>query len=742
MTAKPYLIANIRTGLERDVQPWLLPNDAFPNLEDCFMYRGRIERRKGYEFLGRLVTFLGLATGASFSGTIPNSPITPFTVFITVAVAGGTITFFDDGAGVLIGNPGANTGTINYATGAIVLNFVPAIVGNVDVSFANNLPVMGLRTRDLDTPNVNQLIAFDTQKANLFSNSAQLFEDISFYKTTGTAFNWTGSNSQFFWTVNYLGAIWSTNGNFGFQNTPEATVPASGDGIRWYDGTGWVNFLPYVNNAHTVFLMGAQILVSYRNRLVALNTVEGTAYASPINFYQRARWSQNGTPYVASVAPPNQTSDNDAWNSETIGKGGFIDAPTGEEIISAEFYKDTLIVYFEESTWQLRYTGNETLPFVWERINVDFGAESTFSTVPFDGGIISIGNYGIVSCDATGVKRIDQIIPDEVFQFHNGNDGPERVYGIRDYPRQLVYWTFPSSESNTTFPNRVLVYNYLDGSYSFFNDSITCFGTYQSFNDTTWKLLNVGWQNYPSPWNSGVLQADYPQIVAGNQQGFVLNNYNGPGNIANGTSLTITGITQAVPAIVTSVNHNMVEGTIITITDVNGMTQLNGNQYQVSMPITANTFALQMLQPNGSWINVDSTAFTPYAGSGFITIRNNFNVLTKTFNPFISNGDQVRLQWVDLYLETSPLMEFTMNVYLDENDNTPVQFDFVAPTSPTLAKVWERMYVSAIGQFCQLEFTFDNEQMVDEAVSDGDVVIHAMMLWMSDAGRLTYGTIM
>lgn len=664
--AKPYLIATPRVGLERDMEPEWIPNDAFPDLEDCYMFRGRVQRRKGLLFLGRLITTVGV------------------------------------------------------------------------VDTINNLPVMGLRTRELTTINSEQLIAFDTQKSNVFSNTTQLFVDITFYKTSGTAFSWTGTNSDFFWTTNYLSAFWATNNIKGFQPLPTATTPLGGDGIRWYDGTGWVNFLPPIDT--TNFLMGSLLILTYRNRLVMLNTIEGTAIGASTNFAQRARWCQNGTPYYNATVPAGFTGgfQVDAWRSDIVGKGGFIDAPTSEQIVSAEFYKDTLVVFFERSTWQLRYTGNETLPFIWERINVELGAESTFSIVPFDSGMVAVGNYGIVSCDATGVKRIDQIIPDEVFDFHNGNDGPKRVYGIRDYSQQLVYWTFPNSTTNPTFPNRVLVYNYLDGSYSFFNDSLTCFGTYQSANDVTWANLGVPWQSYIQPWSAGELQSDFPLIVAGNQQGFVFTNYNAA-IIINPPSLYITGVTQAIPAVVTSPNHNLSAGQIIMFSSVVGMTQLNGNFYQVNLP-TQNNFALKELDSNGTWVSLDSTGFGAYISGGFITVHNNFNITTKKFNPFLEQGNQLRLQFVDLFLEEASTTKFTMNVLVDDNENEILQTDVVPFSSQTDSKVWVRNYTSVIGQFCQLEMFFNDTQMVDTTLSSGDVVIHAMMLWMADTGRLTYGT--
>jgi hypothetical protein len=751
--SKPFLIATPRIGLERDMEPEWLPNDAYPDLEDCYMFRGRIQRRRGFNFLGRLVeqktqTFaVRIAPPDVRTGplTIPGGAvqIQPGSVSITDTVT----TFVDDGMGNMVLSAGSGTGgPIDYFTGAFLVTFTgaapagpPAVTAIFSVYFGR--PVMGLRTRELPAINAEQLIAFDTAKANVFSNTNQMFQDITFHKTTGNIFSWTGSNSNFFWTTNYLNAFWATNSTRGFQATVDSTNPALGDGLRWYDGTGWINFLPQVDGSN--FLMGSLIIVSFRNRLVMLNTTEGTAFGSFTNYPQRARWCQNGTPYYVAPVPAGYTggTDTNAWRSDIVGKGGFIDAPTQEQIVSAEFYKDTLIVFFERSTWQLRYTGNETLPFIWERINVDFGAESTFSIVPFDAGIVAVGNYGIISCDATGVKRIDQIIPDEVFNFHNGNDGPERVYGIRDYPQQLVYWTFPAENTDPIFPNRVLIFNYLDGSYSFFNDSFTCFGNYQPFNDTTWADLTQEWQSFVFPWNKGALQSDFPEIVAGNQQGFVFNNINN-GSVMNSTaSFYITGASQAIPCVITSPNHNLSEGQIILITAVNGMTQLNGHFYRVSVPITANTFAIQSYDAvHNIWVDVDSTGFGAYINGGLITVRNSFDVVTKRFNPFLEQSSQIRMNNLDLLLEGTETSEFTMNVFANENSNTPIETEvFSADTTTGQDKMWVRIYTFSVAQFIQIELTLSDAQMVDPLKSESDFVLHAMTPWFAPSGRLIFG---
>lgn len=75
-------------------------------------------------------------------------------------------------------------------------------------------------------------------------------------------------------------------------------------------------------------------------------------------------------------------------------------------------------------------------------------------------------------------------------------------------------------------------------------------------------------------------------------------------------SANITNITQATQAVVTSIN-SFTPGQIVTINGVTGMTQLNGNSYQV-VNSTGTNFTL----------NIDSTAFTPYVSAGTASIVN------------------------------------------------------------------------------------------------------------------------
>lgn len=110
--------------------------------------------------------------------------------------------------------------------------------------------------------------------------------------------------------------------------------------------------------------------------------------------------------------------------------------------------------------------------------------------------------------------------------------------------------------------------------------------------------------------------------------------------IVTGNDTLITGVTNANPAVVTSTAHGYSNGDIVTINNVQGMTQLNGNTYTVA-GVAANTYQLS---------GIDSTGFGTYTGSGKATQKVNISaitngspgVITATHHQY-SNGDAVFL---------------------------------------------------------------------------------------------------
>jgi len=78
------------------------------------------------------------------------------------------------------------------------------------------------------------------------------------------------------------------------------------------------------------------------------------------------------------------------------------------------------------------------------------------------------------------------------------------------------------------------------------------------------------------------------------------------------SAITITGVTQANPGVVTSASHGLSNGNEVTIKDVVGMTQLNGNKYFVKS-VATNTFELASTVGG---TNVDTSGFTAYSSAG------------------------------------------------------------------------------------------------------------------------------
>ena len=767
----PYYIASFEgdSGLNTYFEPFLLPEKAFPVLQDAYCWRGKVLRRQGFNLLGRLrriltlaginniaaagpgivvvniFTQLGIAATEPFAQIMPGNALVPITISIGGAIAQDLIDVA--GTGTLAVPAGVITAaTLNYHTGDLTMTFAGAAVASPATfsgSYFPGLPVMGLRTQELPAINQEDTIAFDQKYAYKFNRTTQLFEELLSAAPTV----WNGSNSDFFWSTNY----WNTAAGSLFWAT-NTHMTGTRDPVQYYDTATWTTFAPLVTDIDTLY--NAEIIIPYKNRLLFLNTWEGTTVGTingATNFSNRVRWSQNGTPLEV-----------DAYRSDIVGKGGFLDAPTNEVIVSAEFVKDTLLVKFERSSWKLVYTGNEVLPFVFQKINTELGSESKFSLVPFDRGVFSVGNYGITTDDSVNVERIDTQIPNTIFQFNNDNSGVVRVHGIRDYANELVYWTYPASPENPTFPNRVLVLNYRNNTYAKFSDSFTCYGYYQSIADLTWATLPyASWADWNTPWDSGITQSAYPDVVAGNQQGYV--EIVGQKTL-NDVSLFISNIDFTLaPVQFTVPNHNLANGDIVKITDIIGgggidPAALNGMTYQVTV-VDVNTITLEVFTGIGFFDIVaiglvDATS--TYTGNGELTKISNFVIKTKRFSPYYEEGGQCRLGYVDFYLFKTTNGELTSDIFIDEDStlsltdadvNASLMGSSVINTQPdNLAlipfqalqqKIWHRQFVQAIAQNFQITLTMSPIQNADLDIAQEQFELHAMAFYLSKNARLT-----
>ena len=606
MTSQNFTIGPIPEGLRKDQKPWATPEDSFETLINAYQWRGRIIRRQGYRLLGQLdngTPVMGLRT-REVGGN--QRSLIAFDKTQAYSYAGG----FSPLAS--IPNPVLWNGadwqfffTTNYSQAFWATNNVPGLHGWAVTLFAGQTGT-GLSAKVNVTSAGNTAAVGDTVYfVNLISGGTQSANNLAF--GTVTAIN-VGSDPNVITiqaTANSNGAL---NASSTFQWTDQVVSGlmldslrsiTGFDGIRYYAttliGDTWVNYNPPIDATNA--LAGALLIFPYRGYLVFLNTWEGPNNNNLQNFPNRARWTQIGTPFYTEPVPsfPNlQTFDPLTMRDDIFGRGGANDAPTNQVIVGAEFIRDILVVYFNKSTWRLRFVNNTVNPFVWERVNVELGSSCTFSAVPMDKSLIAIGNRGIVESDANDTLRMDQKIPDEIFDIRQNNHGLERVYGLRTFESKLIYWTYPSDTNpNGIYPDFLLVYNYETKNWAFFDDCFTCLGYfYDSSTGITWAQLTAPWNTYTeTSWNSGALQEGYESIVAGNQHGYVF--VIEDGTTQNDPSLTITNI---VGNVVTCLNHNLQDESWITLSGVVTPTfddgvSLNGRNFRIAV-VDANNFVL------------------------------------------------------------------------------------------------------------------------------------------------------
>ena len=682
----PLKITGMQSGLVKEREEFLLPDDAYPNLQNAYVWRERILRKKGYLLLGRLQRNIGTTNGAGnlvvVIGPVPIPVgISSFTV--------GTNLFNDPGGAspVVLLTSGPGTATLDRATRTLT------IVGsnpNTAVQYYPGLPVMGIRTRELQNSTNDQTVFFDQVYAYIFDQGLNSFREF-IPGTTWNASNHPVSGVDFFWSTNYwvssillpgtaIPFFTTANQKLFWVTNNTGASGATADPIRITDGQTWVDFVPpnYGQiDATPTYLVGCLSLLPFRGRMLAFNTYEGATIAQGVNFSNRIRWSTIGNPFIPfSAGPPARGS----WRDDIRGQGGFLDIPTSEDIVSVGFVRDNLVIYCERSTWQLRYTGRSIAPFQIEKVNSELGGEGPFSAVQFDTSLVGIGDKGVVECDSYKSERIDIKIPDFVFEIQNENNGAYRVHGVRDFINRLAFWTVPLSSAyqagsalapaDKIFPNQRLVYNYENDSWALFNDSLTTMGTYQPQSSRTWLNTQVPWIRANFSWISSQPKG-IPSIVGGNQQGFVeyLDELT-----TNDVSLYISNITPntTTPTVITSPNHNMTSGLTI------GMTK----------PFVIEISGIPIGTPYAASLN------SPQAG--LITNITSANLAQVTSaNHSLETGDQILISGVVGMTEVNGII-FTIT-FVDANNFTLDGIDSIAYTPYISDGTWTNQKSNVFG---------------------------------------------
>lgn len=730
-------------GLQTNLKPYAIPDDAFAELNNAYVFRGRVRKRFGSRLMvstanqiagleqiqSRFKINIGTTSGGGgLSGTIPGAVQG---IGIAFSVGSSFFTVYQTGTPAATLVVGTGSATYNTSTGAFVITGAPA---TTVVYYYPATPVMGLATfQDLAGP-YEDIVGFDTQFAYQFgANGWDILGPVP--PASGSAL-FTGSNYQYFWTCSARGPTGAETYLYVTNYNTSNTGTTGSDRMMYWDGTNWNNFSPSFDSTTPGqnIILSAKIIIYFKSRLLLLNVVENTGAGAGTNatYVNRCRYSWTLDP-----------TDVAAFYDNVAGHGSGLDAPTKESIISAQFLKDRLIVFFDSSTWELAYTGNQVNPFVWQQINTELGAISTFSEVPFDKVVLGIGTTGIHACNGSNVDRIDEIIPDSVFQIHNVDNGNARVFGIRDYYTEMVYWSFPSESATSTDPfnSRILTYNYKNGAWAFNNDSITVFGYFQQTSagsgiSSTWANSIMTWQESNDTWGSATLQAKFRNVVAGNQQGYVF--IIDPDVSINSPSLQISNMTynSEVNATMTVVNHNLSVGDYVKINEAQGVTSLNGLIRQVYAITDQNTVVLA---------TIGDTITGTYTGGGILSKVTPIDFKTKQYNFYDQEGRNAYIPKVDFFVDKTTNGQCTVDFYISSSDygmiaqaqaTGAITGDSVLETSPYALssfeqqqeRLWHPVYFYGEGETVQFRFYLSNDQATNTDIAESDFQLHAMII--------------
>ena len=795
-----FLIAPSNTGLQTNMKPWQINEDAFAELVNAYVFRGRVRKRFGSRFMGsgwpnqamepefsRLRVNVGStdAITGDFPPTIVpvgatgaiwkiGQMFTVGTVIFTVVVVNGAMLAIDTATGLAP----ASTATFDTTTGTLTITGNGANPATI-IWFYPAEPVMGIQIYESGPINNQPTYAFDTRFAYIFAGG--------FWQRSGTGVTpiWHGNNSNFFYISNWR-ALFPPPvlfvSNF-YALNPNALGDPTDDPIWTFDGTTWVPrvggtpngfyFLPAPGNPPVPqarytgpYVKTARIVLPFKDRLVLLNTIENNnpnhdgTLGTNTQYPQRCRYSHNGSPFAQNAwYEPNQMDSSGTANGLSIADGaGYVDAPTEEQIVSAEFIKDRLIVFFEHSTWELAYTSNQILPFVWQKINTELGSEALLSSVPFDKYILTMGTTGVHACTGANVERIDTKIPDQVFQIQNKNVGVQRVVGIRDYYTEMVYWTFPSTDepvaadaSAEFYPNQVLVYNYRNDSWALNDDCITNFGYFDQQNGMTWSSTTETWENANFTWSSGTTAAQFRQVIAGNQEGYVF--IIDSSESRNARNMQITNMVQNGQYIrLTIIDHTLVSGVPFTLDYGDYINIENANILGVGATFSTpnSIFEVQAIV-DANTVDVGPATvtfppFTSYLGGATASRVSQLWIFSKQWNPYIKQGRDVTVNKIDFGVTTTAEGQVSVNYFpsysnlamLGEAVNTGAILgtgvletfpyaDF--PLEAYQEFVWHPVYFQTSGEAIQILLTMTPDQMMNPGIAYSDFELQGMILY-------------
>ncbi len=522
---QPFPIADVDTGMYQAKEPWLSPNNAFVEVNDAYVFRSRIHRRKGYDRFSSC----GVASASGYTKgvigpaaegtrvyelTTLTTRVVPESIDLTWndPVNGNIFALVEkdsfkyqafggvDGYGwsVVDSVTGTQIGTCTQPYTTTVPTSHPAqilvrwadhsLYTGIDVATPNGsmvwkedpeLPIVGLSSYK-STDSTEFLIAINTTRLFVYNVTRGYFDDLVAANT------FTGTSSDLFWTWPLEDDLLITNGV---------------DRVKRYDGpAGTLTNMGTTIGAGPNVVDLANLVIFYRNRVIYLNVQEGgTAYP------RRARWSRAGA-------------------YQTLDVEDFADAPTEMgAAITVEFIGDRIMVGFQKGWMELVYTADPQSLFEWEKTTSIYGSTARNGAIADGERILARTDNGIEALDPNQQYSADIDIPDFVVdRLDSASAG--LTYGVRNIPLRQFWWSAVTPMSTTGSADEILVAQYGEDDrlgWSRYKVPFNCFTEFRSESGANWDDIDTNWDDYEGAWDSAANLSGFPFVLAGHRNGLI-----------------------------------------------------------------------------------------------------------------------------------------------------------------------------------------------------------------------------
>src|SRR5690606_27501853 len=157
--------------------------------------------------------------------------------------------------------------------------------------------------------------------------------------------------------------------------------------------------------------------------------------------------------------------------------------PDNTWFFGAAFNRDDVLFFTEAATWMLKYTGNDVIPFILEKIDGSRGSGAAFSVISYLNRTIAASPRGLIISGGYQVERMDNNLPDFAFNSIDNGNFQACFSGFLDEDRD-VYMLYPSQGvvKPPLVPagssDRILVINFEEDNYAIYRIPLSCMGNF------------------------------------------------------------------------------------------------------------------------------------------------------------------------------------------------------------------------------------------------------------------------